>query len=96
MAKKYNKHSSTFKLKVAIEALKEKKTAAELMQEFSISSSQLFAWRKQLIADGVKAFEDSNNKEKVLQEEIDKLHRVIGKQTAEIDLTVQYNAYPYL
>lgn len=33
----------------------------------------------------MKAFEDSNNKEKVLQEEIDRLHRVIGRQTAEID-----------
>ena len=85
MAKRYNKHSSAFKLKVAIEALKEKKTAAELIQEFNISSSQLFAWRKQLIAVGTKAFEDSNNKEKVLQEELDRLHRVIGKQMAEID-----------
>lgn len=85
MAKKYNKHSSIFKLKVALEALKEKKTATELMQEFGITSSQLFAWRKQLIEEGAKAFDDKKNDEKGLRAEIDRLLRVIGKQTAEID-----------
>ena len=43
MTKVYKKHGSSFRLKVAIEAIKGKKTTAELCQEFSVVSSQIFA-----------------------------------------------------
>ena len=85
MVKRYNKHSSSFRLKVALEAIKEKKTTAELIQEFGITSSQLFAWNKQLIDEGTKVFEEKKKNEKKHKDEIARLQRVIGKQTAEID-----------
>ena len=83
MARVYKKHGSSFKLKVAIEALKGKKTTAELCQEFSVASSQISAWKKQLEDGAQSLFE--NKQQKDPQEEIDKLHRVIGKITAERD-----------
>lgn len=85
MARKYNKHSSSFRLKVALEAVKEMKTTAELIQKFGITSSQLFAWKKQLLAEGTKVFEDNNKNEKLLKEENARLQRIIGKQAIEID-----------
>ena len=83
MARVYKKHGSSFRFKVALEALKGKKTTAELCQEFSVASSQIFAWKKQLENGAQSLFE--NKQQKNPQEEIDKLHRVIGKITAERD-----------
>ena len=83
MSRKYNKYGSAFKAKIALEAIKEKKTVGDLCQEHSLAASQIFAWKKQLEDDCGKIFENkqSNN----YQEEIDRLHRVIGQLTAERD-----------
>ena len=83
MARKYKKYSSEFKLKVALEAIKEQKPTAQLCQEFGISQSQLFAWKKEFEEKALSIFQKDNAKS--LQKEVDKLHRVIGKVTAEKD-----------
>lgn len=84
MSKIRKKHGSSLKLKVALAANKGDKTVSELCQEFSVAASQIYAWKKQFDESALSIFEDkreSNNQ----QEEIDKLHRVIGKITAERD-----------
>lgn len=83
MAKIHKKHGSGFKLKVALAAIKGQKTTAELCQEFSVASSQIYAWKKQL-EDGAQSIFEGKQKQDPA-EEIDKLHRVIGKITAERD-----------
>lgn len=83
MARIYKRHGSSFKSKVALEAVKEKKTVAELCQEYSLASSQIFAWKKQLEEESVKIFESKRGTDH--QAEIDRLHRVIGQITAERD-----------
>ena len=85
MARKIRKrHSDDFKLKVALEAIKGDKSVAEMCSEFGISSSQIYGWKDLLLARGVAVFADkrsANNQKK----EVDKLHRLLGKATAEID-----------
>lgn len=83
MARIYKKHGSSFKSKVALEAIKEKKTLAQLCQEYSLSSSQITAWKKQLELESSQIFESNN--ESNHKAEIDRLHRVIGQITAERD-----------
>lgn len=83
MARIYKKHGSNFRLKVALEAIKGKRTLAELCQEFGVAASQISTWKKQ-VEDGAQVLFDSN-RPKSHQEEVDKLHRVIGKITAERD-----------
>lgn len=83
MSRIYKRHGSTFKGKVALDALRERKTLAELCQEYSLSSSQICAWKKTLEEQSYKIFEDKN--ELAHKEEIDRLHRVIGQITAERD-----------
>jgi transposase len=83
MARKYKKHGNSFKAKVALEAIKEKKTVADLCQEYALSASQIFAWKKQLEEGCNKVFEDKQKDDH--QGEIDRLHRVIGQLTAERD-----------
>ena len=83
MARIYKKHGSSFKCKVAIEALKEKKTTSELCQEYSIAASQISAWKKQLEENASAIFESKQGNDH--KAEIDRLHRVIGQITAERD-----------
>ena len=83
MARIIKKHGASFKLKVALEASKGNKTVAELCSEFGIATSQIYAWKKQLEEQGSKIFADK--REINHRNEIDKLHRIIGKITAERD-----------
>lgn len=76
-------HNNAFKLKVALEAIKGQKTIAALCQEFSIASSQIYLWKKQLEERGSEIYSDK--KQTNQNGEIDRLHQVIGKITAERD-----------
>lgn len=82
MAKKYKRHGNSLKAKVALEAIKEKKTVGDLCQEYSLVASQIFAWKKQLEEGCEKIFQSKQDDHKG---EIDRLHRVIGQLTAERD-----------
>jgi len=68
---------------VAIEAIKEQKTLGELSKEHSVASTQISTWKKQIEEKASSLFEGKQEKDH--QEEIDKLHRIIGQITAERD-----------
>jgi len=78
------KHSNRFKFQVALAALKGDKTVAELCQAFGLVSSQIYAWKQQLEKNGADVFSDKRKAENK-QEDVDKLHRIIGKLTVERD-----------
>ena len=75
-------HTDKFKFKVALEALLGKKTTNELIQEFGVASSQIYAWKKQLEEHGAEVFGDKRKTDDK-ETEIEKLHSVIGKLTVE-------------
>ena len=80
------KFSDDFKAKVALEALKEQKTMAELSSEFSVHPSQVSAWRNQLKEQMGSVFGRSESKS--LQEKddlIEELYKNIGKLQVEVD-----------
>ena len=81
MTKIYKKRSSSTKSKVALEAIRGIKTTAQLCQEYSVTASQIFSWKKQLEENCEQLFEDDKKEDH--KEEIDNLHRVIGRLTAE-------------
>jgi len=78
------RYSNEYKLKVAIAAIKGDKTVAQLSSEFGIMSSQIYAWKQQLLENGAKIFADKRKAEN-RQENEDKLHRIIGQLTVERD-----------
>ena len=83
MAKIYKIRGSSLKSKVAIEAIKGKKTVAEICQEYSVASSQVFVWKKQLEEGCQSIFEDE--KKDTYKGEVDRLHKIIGQLAAERD-----------
>ena len=54
-------HSSTFKAKVALEAIKENKTVNELSVEFGVKAKQIYAWRDSLLKDVATIFTDKRS-----------------------------------
>lgn len=77
-------HNDEFKAKVALAALKGDKTSNELCQEFGVAVSQIYAWRDRLVSNAATIFFDKRSQE-AHKDEVEKLHRVIGKLTVEND-----------
>jgi len=77
-------HNDAFKAKVALAAIKEDKPVNELCQEFGVAASQIYAWRDRLVNNASAIFLDKRAKEDH-KDEVEKLHRVIGKLTVEND-----------
>jgi transposase-like protein len=88
MAGKIRKnHSDAFKLKVALAALKDDRTIPELCHEFGVAASQIYTWKKKLEENGKQVFADKRHTENK-KEEVDKLHKIIGKLVLERDFLV--------
>ncbi len=62
------KFTNEFKAKVALEAVKEIKTIAELAIEYDIHPNQISTWKKQLQQGAVDLFERPNKKSDAVRE----------------------------
>jgi transposase len=86
MALVRKKHTSDFKTKVALEAIRQQKTANELTAEYGIHATQITTWKKQALAAIPASFSSKSSKMgEDRQAEIDELHRQIGQLIAERD-----------
>jgi transposase len=75
-----------FKAKVALEALKNTKSAVELSAEFKTPKTNITEWKSKLLEQMSSIFEgDSVIKKqiKLMEKDIDKLHSMIGQLTIE-------------
>lgn len=81
--KSRRKFTSTFKSKVAIEALKERQTLNELAKRFEVHPNQISQWKRDFFENASKAFEDKSEQSNT--EDIDKLYRKIGELEMEND-----------
>lgn len=87
MKKSRRKFSASFKAKVAIEALKERETLAELARRFELHPQQISQWKQEFLKSSDSVFESSSKPESSEQTEVDldKLYAKIGKLEMERD-----------
>ena len=81
-----SKYPPTFKVKVALEAIKEEKTSAELSSQYQVHPGQIRTWKAILKQGAADLFNGNrkkaeDNKEQLIQE----LYRQIGQLTVELD-----------
>lgn len=73
-------HTAKLKAKVAIEALKEELTTAELASKYEIDPSQVNRWKSELLDGAEEVFAVKRGRKKADdKKELDELYKKIGK-----------------
>ena len=87
MTKARRKIDAALKAKIALEALREQATVADLAQRYQVHPNQVYAWKKQLQQHAARAFDPKVGQEAEAQaeREIERLHAKIGQLTIEND-----------
>ena len=79
-------HPAAFKAKVALEAIKETKTIAELSSIYGIHSTQISKWKQRALEGLVQIFSDYHVAKLKGDEELKReLYQQIGRLKVEVD-----------
>jgi transposase-like protein len=86
MENKRRKFNGSFKAKVALAAVKEDRTMAELASEFGVHPTQITKWKRQLL-DGLPGIFSQGHREDFRQQQAltDRLYQQIGQLKVELD-----------
>jgi transposase len=86
------KYDDNFKSKVAIEAIQNSMTLAELASKYKVHPNMITAWKKQLLERAPEAFTKSKDEDMSDREEKEKeLYAEIGRLKVELEF-VKKNA----
>jgi transposase len=79
-------HTAAFKAKVALAALKNDRTIAQLAEQFDVHPNQITSWKEQLLQEATDVFErGSTAKSSAAEVDITSLHAKIGELVLEND-----------
>ena len=85
MSRKRKQYSPEFKAKVALEALKNESTVAELADRYEIHPTMINNWKRNLLEGAADVFDKGQKKQKHMDAKVDELYRQIGQLKVERD-----------
>ena len=85
MSAKRRNHSPQFKAKVALAALRNEETVAELSNRFGVHSTMINNWKKALLEGAADIFGKNQKSAKQTESNVDNLYKEIGKLKVEND-----------
>ena len=83
--RKRKQYSPEFKAKVALAALKNEQTVAELAARYEIHPTMINTWKRNLLNGAADVFDTNRNQKKHMDTKVDELYRQIGKLKVEND-----------
>ena len=88
------KHSPEFKAKVVIELLESGERVGVVAAKYGLNPTMVSGWRRQLLDGAAGVFGDGSEKnlkeaQEKHEEEVENLHRIIGRLTVERDYLQQ-------
>ena len=83
--RKRKQYSPEFKAKVALAALKNEQTVAELAARYEIHPTMINTWKRNQLNGAAELFDTSRNQKKHMDTKVDELYRQIGKLKVEND-----------
>jgi transposase-like protein len=84
MGKRRNRREPGYKAKVALEAVRERKTVSELSSRFAVHSSQIQAWKRTLLERASELFEGPSPAKREAAQESE-LFEQIGRLKMELE-----------
>ena len=87
MKKQRRKFSKEFKLKVILEALKERESIQQLGKKYDLHPQQITNWKKEYLSKSLEIMDSKTPKQKQDETDIeaDKLYKKIGQLQMEVD-----------
>ena len=85
MSNKRKRYAPAFKAKVALAALKNEETIAELAQRFGLHPTMITSWKRALMDGATDIFDKGHKTHKQVESQIDELYRHIGQLKVERD-----------
>ncbi|MBA7528736.1 hypothetical protein ES705_20926 [subsurface metagenome] len=85
MKKTRRKFSGAFKAKVAIEALKERESMAELSKRFEVHPNMISKWKQEFVERSSELFDKKSDSETEAEVDTNKLYAKIGQLEIEND-----------
>lgn len=83
MGQSKRKFTADFKARVALEALKESQTTAQITSQYKVHVSQVTKWKKQAKDGLLETFKNGTTNKQTLATDTDHLYQEIGKLQVE-------------
>lgn len=85
MAQHRTCHSAEFKAKIALAALSESRTIAQLASEYALDPAEISGWKQELIDNAADLFKEGRARDRSLEAEIAELRHQLSRLEVEND-----------